>query len=143
MAARSRPTKASPAPPLRAAGRKRVAIFVFEGVEVLDAVGPFEVFSTATTLLATRGHDGGYDVDLIAPAAGTVRTSSGIALSIERCTADAGKLDTLVIAGGLGTEVASDDETTSAWIRRTARRARRTASVCTGATLPELIRGCV
>jgi transcriptional regulator GlxA family with amidase domain len=45
------------------------------------------------------------------------------------------QIDTLVVAGGSGSRAACEDERLIAFIRRAAARARRTASVCTGAFL--------
>ena len=42
-------------------------------------------------------------------------------------------LDTLVVAGGLGVEQASKDEALVGWVRSNAPRARRVASICSGA----------
>ena len=39
---------------------RRIAIVVFEGLQILDAAGPAEVFSQATRLAARR-----YDVELV------------------------------------------------------------------------------
>ncbi|MBX4334892.1 DJ-1/PfpI family protein, partial [Mycobacterium tuberculosis] len=44
-------------------------------------------------------------------------------------------VDTLVIAGGPGVVAACDDAALVAWVRTRAGRARRVASVCTGAFL--------
>jgi len=44
-------------------------------------------------------------------------------------------LDTLVIAGGEGIDTAAADIVLVDWVRERARRARRTASICTGAFL--------
>jgi transcriptional regulator GlxA family with amidase domain len=43
--------------------------------------------------------------------------------------------DTLVVAGGEGARAAVEDRVTVDWVARASRRARRTASVCTGAYL--------
>jgi transcriptional regulator GlxA family with amidase domain len=44
-------------------------------------------------------------------------------------------LDTLLVAGGEGVDAAAADPELVAWVRRRANRARRVASVCTGAFL--------
>jgi transcriptional regulator GlxA family with amidase domain len=63
-------------------------------------------------------------------------TSGGLAFVAQRGLAQAtGPVDTLIIAGGLGTRPAMRDRRLVGWIARTARRARRVASVCTGAFL--------
>ena len=45
------------------------------------------------------------------------------------------EIDTLIVAGGRGSRRAAGDDTLVRWISRAAARARRTASVCTGAFL--------
>jgi transcriptional regulator GlxA family with amidase domain len=63
-------------------------------------------------------------------------TSSGVALVASRgLTQATGRVDTLIVAGGLGTRPTVRDRRLIPWIARTALRARRVASVCTGAFL--------
>src|SRR5204862_6057878 len=91
-------------------------------------------FSMATRLGDARAS--GYAVSVVAAKPGPLATSSGLALVAERGLLRAtGAVDTLVVAGGLGTRAAMRDRRLVAWIARTARRARRVASVCTGAFL--------
>jgi transcriptional regulator GlxA family with amidase domain len=115
-------------------GMRRVMILAFPGVQALDVTGPLEVFSIATRLgdaAAPR-----YGVSVVARRAGPVPTSSGLALVAQRGLGQAtGRLDTLIVAGGLGTREAKRDARLVRWIGRTAGRARRVASVCTGAFL--------
>ncbi|MBV9041226.1 MAG: GlxA family transcriptional regulator [Acidimicrobiia bacterium] len=103
---------------------RRVVIVAFPDVQSLDVTGPAEVFAAG----------GGYRVEVVAPTAGVVRASSGIALWADRALADVrGPTDTLVVAGGAGTrEVMADDTFVSA-IRRLAPKCRRVSSVCSGA----------
>jgi transcriptional regulator GlxA family with amidase domain len=115
-----------------------VAVLVFPGLQPLDAVGPLEVFSAANDAWR-EGHPrvpAPYAPFLVAREAGPVRGPSGCALVAEKSTAQVrGALDTLLVAGGMGTREALEDAALVAWIRRRARRARRVASVCTGAFL--------
>jgi transcriptional regulator GlxA family with amidase domain len=113
---------------------RRVSILAFDGVQSLDptnvatgfagagvgARGPLEVLHTAR----------GYDVRVVAATA-ALRTSSGVGLAAEPL--DDGPLDTLLVAGGIG--VADVPDEVVAWVRGAAGRARRVASVCTGAFL--------
>ena len=111
---------------------RRIAILAFDGVQNLDVTGPFEVFSTADRL---RG-GGEYSVEIVAPHKGPVRTGSGLTIVPDRATAGVrGPIDTLVVAGGTGVLEAMKDERLVAWIKRTATRARRVTSVCSGAFL--------
>ena len=62
--------------------------------------------------------------------------SSGLRLDAERSLEQSrGRIDTLVVAGGLGVGEAECDERLIGWLRRAAGRSRRVASVCTGALL--------
>jgi len=109
-----------------------VWIVAFPDVQSLDVTGPLEVFSIANRL---RGGAPPYAVTVVAPGAGGVTTSSGLALLAAKLPSPAAPVDTLVVAGGLGTRAAMGDAALIAWIARAARRARRVASVCTGAFL--------
>jgi transcriptional regulator GlxA family with amidase domain len=112
------------------AGMRIVAV-VFPDVQSLDVTGPTEVFSIAQRL----GH-APYEIELVASSAAPVRASSGLRLvpdlAVSACR---GPIDTLLVAGGLGTPVARRDERLIAWLRDAAGRSRRVASVCTGAFL--------
>ena len=113
---------------------RRVWILAFPGAQVLDVSGPYEVFAMANRLDEARVPR--YAVSVVAPAAGPVATTGGLALVAQRSLAQAtGPVDTLVVAGGEGTRSVARDPRLVPWIRRTARRARRVASVCTGAFL--------
>jgi transcriptional regulator GlxA family with amidase domain len=116
--------------------RRPLAVWmvVFPEVQVLDATGPVEVFSLANRL----ARDGAprYDVSVLAPEAGAITTSSGLPIVAGRSIRQAaGPVDTLIVAGGPGTKAAMADARLVSWLRRTAPRARRVASVCSGAFL--------
>jgi transcriptional regulator GlxA family with amidase domain len=111
---------------------RRIVIVCFPGMEILDAAGPASVFASATWLARPRA---GYRVELVARAAGPVACAGGMALAAERALAHVrGPIDTLLCAGGL--EPALRQALPLApTIARVARRARRVASVCSGAFL--------
>jgi transcriptional regulator GlxA family with amidase domain len=110
--------------------RKQVFIACFTGVEILDIAGPASVFGNATSLL---GNGTGYDVHLAAISAGSVETASGIALTAEQTLGSIrGPIDTVIVPGGLRKAVAGA-AALAPLIRRLSPRARRVASVCTGA----------
>lgn len=105
---------------------RRVAIVVFDGLQVLDATGPAEVLSQASRLAPP-----GYEVTLVGEGAAT---SGGMTLGPLVPFADhRGPLDTLMVAGGLGVRQAQHDQRLVDWVRAAAARSRRVASVCTGA----------
>ena len=76
---------------------------------------------------------GAYEVEVVSSHGGPITMSNGLRLDTEPLRARS--IDTLVVAGGIGTPAAVADEQLIAWVRRAAGRARRTASVCTGAFL--------
>jgi transcriptional regulator GlxA family with amidase domain len=113
-----------------------VVIVAFDGVEMLDVTGPSEVLSAATLLLERDGGPPGYELEVVAPSSGAVRTVSGIRLVADRALHEvAGPIDTLLVAGGLGFDQARSDPAVVEGVRDLAGRAGRVVSVCTGALL--------
>jgi transcriptional regulator GlxA family with amidase domain len=104
----------------------RVGVFVFDGVTLLDVSGPAEVLGKA----AQQGSP--YEVVLVSPAGGDVRSSVGVRLSGTLPAATAGPLDTVVVAGADHLPSAVDRELLDAAGPLVA-AAPRVASVCTGA----------
>ncbi|HWX97131.1 MAG TPA: GlxA family transcriptional regulator [Solirubrobacteraceae bacterium] len=116
---------------------RKVVIVAYPAVQSLDVTGPLEVFAGAQQLIeATGREDRGYEV-LIASADGApLRSSSGLLMTPHARLADvSGTIDTLIVAGGPGQREATADGGLIEWISGAAPRARRTASVCTGAFL--------
>jgi transcriptional regulator GlxA family with amidase domain len=110
---------------------RRVVLVGFQDVQSLDLTGPAEVFS-----IADRIRPGAYALELVCSGGGQMETSSGFRLAADSdLTACRGRIDTLVVAGGLGTGPALRDEALVSWIEAVARRTRRVTSVCTGAFL--------
>ena len=64
-----------------------------------------------------------------------MRATAGLAFSASALPPREAAVDTLVIAGGQGVRIAAQDSTLVEWLRSRAERARRVASVCTGAFL--------
>jgi transcriptional regulator GlxA family with amidase domain len=115
-----------------------VAVLVFPELQALDAVGPLEVFAAANDAwrAAHPVAAAPYALALVAREKGPIATSSGYALLATHALSELrGPLDTLVVAGGGGTRAAMADAALLRWLRRQAPRARRVASVCTGAFL--------
>ncbi len=145
------------APPDRRIARPRaprnVVIVAYPGVQSLDVTGPLEVFDGARQLLeagrrhapaeatpaAARGgrqSDPGYRTVVVAPDGAPLSTSSGLTIVPDAAIDSAPRtIDTLLIAGGPGSERASADPVLLRWIATRAQASRRVASVCTGAFL--------
>ena len=114
-------------------------IFIFDGVEVLDFAGPFEVFSRTRLQPGTasrRSDDTApFEVFTIAATREVVRATGGLSVLPQHDFASAPRVDLLVIPGGFGTRALLEDTPTLDWIRRTAGAARTVTSVCTGSLL--------
>ncbi|AWV17959.1 AraC family transcriptional regulator [Methylobacterium sp. XJLW] len=116
----------SPDPP------RPVEVLAFPSVQLLDVAGPLQVFATANE------HGGAgtpYAPRVIAAGDPGLTASAGLRLVADPLPDLAAPVDTLVIAGGPGVVAACDDAALVAWVRARAGRARRVASVCTGAFL--------
>ncbi len=114
---------------------RTVAIVAYPGVQSLDVTGPFEVFAGARRAAAAHGIDAGYDVSVVAADPGPVTCESGIALIASALPEPGVRLDTLLLPGGGGVEDARHDPALVGWISHIASRARRVATVCSGALL--------
>ena len=105
-------------------------VLAVDGCHSLNVFGPLEVFYGASIEVP-----GAYDVQLVGPTeGGIVRTDTGVPLGVAPLPDPPPRHDTLVVAGGAGMVAGSDDEVLD-WVARASRRARRTASICTGAFL--------
>src|SRR5687768_8711581 len=99
----------------------RIVLVVFPDVQILDVTGPLEVFSCASRFV-----DGvAYDLQVVSSKGGAVSASCGLAFQTAAMEDVAGGVDTLVLAGGRGVDVAGEDEHFLGEVRRLARDARR------------------
>lgn len=116
-----------------------VGILLFDGVEVLDFAGPYEVFSrTRLTpgIESRRTEDSApFRVFTVAVGGGLVTATGGLRVLPDFDTSAAPAIDVLVIPGGFGTRALLQDVALLTWIRQAAASARRVTSVCTGALL--------
>lgn len=116
-----------------------VGILIFEGVEVLDFAGPFEVFSRTRLTPgaeARRSEESApFRVFTVAERAEPVEATGGLRVLPHFDFASAPRIDLLVIPGGFGTRPLLQNEPVLAWIRKRAAEARQVASVCTGSLL--------
>jgi transcriptional regulator GlxA family with amidase domain len=109
---------------------RRVVILLFDEVEVLDACGPFEVFSVTGRSLPTRP----FEVVTVA-ARSPVEARHGLSLNPGFHLDDVPRADILLVPGGPGTRREMHDPALLDWIRRAAQPAELVLSVCTGALL--------
>jgi transcriptional regulator GlxA family with amidase domain len=108
--------------------RRRIGIVLFDGVEELDAVGPWEVLSYWTR----KYPDDGFEVFTLSPAGGLVECAKGLRVQADHTLADAPAVEVLVHPGGRGTRPLLRDPAYLDWIRRQRAAAPLLTSVCTG-----------
>ncbi len=112
---------------------RSVVIVAYPDVQILDVVGPLEVFARADRWAAEQGLATRYD-PIVATCDGTpFSTPSGLEIS-PRCRLDevALPVHTVIVAGGEGTAVASRDARLLDWIQTIDATTTRTTSVCSG-----------
>ena len=114
---------------------RTVEILAFPDVQLLDIAGPLQVFATANVISTRGGQRVPYATQVIAENGALIASSAGLPLMATPLPAARSKVDTLIIAGGPGVRSASQDATLVRWVKTHAGRARRVASVCTGAFL--------
>jgi transcriptional regulator GlxA family with amidase domain len=109
----------------------RVAILLFDEVEVLDFAGPFEVFGVARS----DAGDPAFEVVTMALRSGPVVARNGLTI-LPACTPDTlSPVDILVVPGGFGTRREQHNTAMLDFIRTASAAAGVTLSVCTGAML--------
>ena len=119
--------------------KRSVGIFIFDGVEILDFAGPFEVFSRVRLVAGAesrRTDDAApFTVFTVAKSTDAVTATGGLRILPAYPWEDAPPIDILVVPGGFGTRPLIDDSATIDWVTRTAASAGHVTSVCTGALL--------
>jgi transcriptional regulator GlxA family with amidase domain len=112
---------------------RAVAVLIFPGFQLLDATGPAAAFEIADLHARARGREG-YALSMAAAEPGPVRSSAGLEMNAGPLP-DPAEADTVLVAGGDGTRSARFDPALQGFLREAGRKARRVASVCSGAYL--------
>jgi transcriptional regulator GlxA family with amidase domain len=107
---------------------RHIGILLFDGVEELDAVGPWEVLAAWTRSFA----DDGFDVSCLSRSGGPVAAAKGLEISAHHSFDDAPAYDVLLHPGGQGTRPLMRDEEHLAWVRKQRAQVPLMTSVCTG-----------
>jgi transcriptional regulator GlxA family with amidase domain len=107
--------------------QRHVCFLVYSGFVLLDLSGPLEAFSNANRL---RSSD--YRFTVASLEGGLIGASSGLQVATEALDV-VNTLDTLVVVGAPAVPTGTWVMPTATAIRKMSSRARRTASVCTGA----------
>lgn len=114
---------------------KAIGILLFDDVEELDFVGPYEVFTMVNETLKRQGLDPTHRVMLLAEKAAPVRCAKGMRVLPDATLAEAPPLDVLLVPGGWGTRREEKNTALLAWIAEAAGACSWVTSVCTGALL--------
>jgi putative intracellular protease/amidase len=104
-------------------GRLRVAVLIFEGAEIIDYAGPWEVFGQAGAKIFT-----------VAPGTEVIHSVFGLAVKPDSDLEHAPAAEVLLVPGG-SIEKLRDDPKAMAWLRERAASSRYVLSVCNGAFL--------
>jgi putative intracellular protease/amidase len=104
-----------------AAARPKAAILIFDGVQIIDYTGPYEVFG-----------QGGFEVYTVAEAKDALTTSMGMTVVPKFTFADAPKPDVVIVPGGNVTGP-TGSAATLAWVKEQSKGAKHVLSVCNGA----------
>lgn len=109
---------------------KRIGIVIFERVEELDVVGPYEVFGWAAAMQSDL-----LEVSLVAETLSPVQCDKAMRLLPDFSFDDCPQYDVLVVPGGYGTRVLVTNEKLLSFLKRQAAGSGWIASVCTGLRL--------
>ena len=112
---------------------RSVGILAIPGVQLLDVSGPLDVFAEANVQAGRAA----YRLQLVAVAAGEIRSSSGTRILPDAAIGDGAeeRFDTLLVAGAPHVAEIVPEAATVEWIWRAATASRRYGSVCSGAFL--------
>ena len=80
-------------------GPSRIAILLYDGVDLLDSGGPYEVFLTAARLAVRDGAQPPFEVVTITPGGDPVAAYGGLLLTPHADAAAIGEIDVLIVPG--------------------------------------------
>ena len=121
------------------ATNRRIVFVAGPGTEILDLVGPLQVFARASDMHC-REHPGArpiYSIEIVSVSEGRSLTANcGLQFAAHKTFRQtSGKIDTLLVAGGDAIEQNKIGADAVRWLKKIAARCRRVGSVCTGAML--------
>jgi len=106
--------------------RLRVATVLFDAFELLDVAGPLELLGVLPD------H---FELVLLGPSAGPVRSAQGPVLWSDSGYEEAATCDILLVPGGFGTRKVVQDRRLIRWLAGYAAGAEYLVSVCTGSAV--------
>jgi transcriptional regulator GlxA family with amidase domain len=112
--------------------KRSIAIVMFDRVEELDFVGPWEVFSYLRSLEPDT-----CEVFTVSERGGEVRCAKGLWVLADHSFETAPRPDVILVPGGMGTRTEVDNPRMIEYIRRAGTEAELATSVCTGSFMLE------
>ncbi len=107
-----------------------IGMLLFDDLEELDLVGPWEVFT-----MAAKGREDGSRVVSIAEKTAPIKCAKGLEIVPGYDLENAPELDVVLVPGGEGTRRELENQRLLAWLRKTGAECDWVTSVCTGALL--------
>jgi transcriptional regulator GlxA family with amidase domain len=121
--------------PARGNSARVVEVLAYPLVQLLDVTGPLQVFASANDHVAQAGGTPPYVLRVVARGGQGVMATAGLGIATSPLPRTGTPPDTLIVPGGPGVDAAAADTALVDWLRQRANKARRVASVCTGAFL--------
>jgi len=100
----------------------KVAILLFDGVEIIDYTGPYEVF----------GAGNGFEIYTVSATEAAITTAMGMRVLPKYTFANAPQADVVIIPGG-DVRTVQNDAPTLEWLKKQSGAAEHVMSVCNGA----------
>ena len=118
---------------------RRMVFVAAPGTEILDLVGPLQVFARASEIFVRQnpGASPIYSVEVVTTSPHrSLVANCGLRITAHKTFRELrGNIDTLLIAGGTAIENDEVSAEVIRWLKTVAERIRRIGSVCTGAML--------
>src|SRR2546430_12902740 len=118
---------------------RRIVFVAAPEVEILDLVGPLQVFARASEMYCRENPGSApiYSVEVVTTSAHrSFVANCGVRITAHKTFRELrGQIDTLLVAGGNSIERDEINPEVLRWLRKIAGRIRRVGSVCTGAML--------
>jgi transcriptional regulator GlxA family with amidase domain len=109
---------------------RNVAILIFEDVELLDFAGPFEVFTSVSSVVTDD--EPPFNVYTLGHHTAPLHTRYGLIVTPHYTLSNAPKPDIVVIPGGRGARKVMRDPVVLEWLKGVNEGTELTTSVCTG-----------
>ncbi|SDE00576.1 DJ-1/PfpI family protein [Sporomusa acidovorans] len=108
-----------------------VGIFLFNGIELLDFAGPYEVFSVATELNNYQL----FNVFTITENGADIRSVNGLRVIPDYDFKNHPHIDVFIVPGGNGTKAEMNKDEILQWLKEQNNHSQITMSICSGTRL--------